>query len=94
MTRVESLNFLADVLDQVSTSTKAEATALIDGMPSAIHPEVLVVLANVSHYVADYDIRAVDDDYARIQERELQNLISALRRGDSLDALLEFSLIP
>jgi hypothetical protein len=94
MTRDESLKFLADVLDQFSTRTRAEAKALIKGVPSEIHPDVIAVLANVQHYVADYDIRAKDDEYARIQEREIQDLISALRRGDSLDELLNFSLIP
>ena len=94
LTRDESLSLLADVLDQFSTSTGAEARALMAGIPSGVHPDVVAVLANVEHYVADYDIRAKDDEYARIQDRELESLITALRRGDSLDELLEFSLLP
>ena len=94
MTRDESLNLLADALEQFITSTRGEARALIAGIPSGVHPDVIAVLANVDHYIADYDIRTKDDEYARIQDRELESLISSLRRGDSLDELLEFSLIP
>jgi len=92
--RTESLNLIADTLEKIRSSSKREAAALVDGLPAQLHPDARAVLANVEHYIADYDIRRRDETYRRVQEQDLEGLILALRRGDSREELLDYTCLP
>jgi hypothetical protein len=92
--RTESLNLIASTLERIRSCSKPEAAALIDGLPTQLHPDARAVLANVEHYIADYDLRGRDDVYRRAQEQDLESLILALRRGDSREELLDYTFLP
>jgi hypothetical protein len=91
--RAESLTLLADTLERLRITPESDAEALVRSLPNDLHPDAVDVVSNVWHYVADYDIRRRDEAYRQMQERELEQLIAALRRGDSREALLNYSLL-
>jgi len=59
----------------------------------SLHEDALDVFANVSHFVADSDVRQRDEDYRATQARTMRELVDALRRRASREQLLTFSFL-
>jgi hypothetical protein len=92
--RLQSLRRVAELLVRVrDAGSTAQADELVRDL-HGLHPDAQDVLANVFHYTADFDIRARDEEYRKVQEHELEGLIDALRRGAARDELLDFTLLP
>jgi len=94
MARQESLDLLAERLAALrSGELPCEPDFGDKHLPRAIHSEALDVMANVAHYLADLDIRRRDPEYAQMQQRHMDGLIAALRRGAPRQELLKFSFL-
>jgi hypothetical protein len=98
MDRQASLELLADALVPVLEGATTDVSLLAHvpapiGLKALIHPDVLDVLANVDHFLADADIRSRDLEYGAMQEMHMRRLIAALRRGAPLNELLTYSFL-
>jgi phosphate uptake regulator len=91
--RRSSLTLLADVLERVLVCKNENPRVILQQLPSELHSDVVDVLSNVEHFMADGDIRRRDEAYKEMQETQLRQLIAALRRGDSREALLDYSFL-
>jgi hypothetical protein len=91
--RERSLQTLAGLLEEVSDGRIATTEEFLRRMPGDSHPHAMAVLSNVHHYLADTDIRQKDPDYRDMQDRDMAKLIAALRRGASIDELLEYNFL-
>jgi len=50
-------------------------------------------LAYINHFLADYDIRAKDPQYKKMQEYEMKKLISFLRAGRDINDILKITFL-
>ena len=51
-------------------------------------PDISSIMHNVSHLLADEDIRSKSEEYKNMQLSEARKLIAALRSGRSTEAIL------
>ena len=94
MPRSASMQALADCLERVSAVERAtDAEDLLQALPKNLHPDAVAVLANVGHYVSDFDLRKRRTAYREMQEKEMQDLIRALRREATLPELLDHTFL-
>ena len=91
--RLASLRSLADALERVLRGSAADADSIIGDLPKDLHTDALDVLANVTHFLADSDIRHRDERYRDKQERDMVALISDLRRGAPLEELMKHTFL-
>jgi hypothetical protein len=94
--REASFDILADALEHILRSSPADAEKVYRSLRSTqatLHKDVVDVLANVSHFVSDSDVRERDEDYRAMQESTMRNLISALRQRAPRERLLTFSFL-
>jgi len=50
-------------------------------------------LANVYHFLSDFDIHEKDPQYKKMQENEMKKLISLIRKGSSIKDMLKISFL-
>ena len=81
------------VLEGLLSVQPTEADSLIADLPSNLHDDAVDVLANVAHFVSDFDIRVRDDGYREMQEAHMRRLIQALRSGAPREQLLKFNFL-
>jgi hypothetical protein len=93
MDRDVSLTLLADTLVVLSEAPDNALESLIRSLSGNLHRDALEVLANVSHFVSDVDIRRSDDAYSTMQKRQMAGLMAALRRSATRDELLTYSFL-
>ena len=96
LSRDTSLDFIADALERLMHSSLGDADGILRWLYASsgvLHEDAIDVLANVSHFVADFDIRARDDDYRDMQERTMRDLIVALRHGEARERLLTYTFL-
>ena len=76
------LTLLADALTDLlqGRSTAQQFRAVWSPRRSKL-PLLDVVLSNVDHYLADTDIRARDEEHRRMQDADLEKMITLLRQG-------------
>jgi hypothetical protein len=75
------LKKLADDLELLQKGTILPSEFRFRNPFQSASPLGQAILANVEHYIADFDIRAIDQRYARMQEREMARLIRLLRES-------------
>lgn len=91
MTRQQSLDFLAEALENLLRTGNAKGFA--SRLPEGLHPDAHAVMCNVEHFLSDADIRAKEPDYKTAQVSEMKSLIGALRRGEPLTRLMEHTFL-
>ena len=94
--RAASFEFIAEALERMLLATPGDAGEIYRSLRSScesLHVDASDVLANVSHFVADSDVRDRDEDYRAMQERRMRDLINALRQGATREQLLAFSFL-
>ena len=96
LSRDSSLDFIADALERLLQGPPGEADGIyrwLQASSQLLHEDAIDVLANVGHFVADFDIRGDDDEYRAMQVRAMRDLIVALRQGEAREQLLMFSFL-
>lgn len=94
MDRQSSLNALAEVLeDALSHQDMGRLLVAVKALPRDLDTDAIDVIANVHHFISDGDLRKRYQDRRESQEREMRQLIDALREGRSLGDLLDYTFL-
>lgn len=91
--RQASLAILANLLSEILSHSAAHARTIIHQLPADLHSDAMDVVANVAHFVADADIRQRDEDYKKMQETQMRQLIDALQRDEPREQLLRYTFL-
>jgi hypothetical protein len=96
LSRDTSLDFIADALERLVHSSAIEADRIyrwLQASSGILHEDAIDVLTNVSHFIADSDIRDRDQVHRAMQEKAMGDLIVALRHGEPREQLLMFNFL-
>jgi len=91
--RRDSLSRLADLLEVALANSSHWSGISSENLAADLHRDAQDVLANVDHFLSDADIRKKDAAYKSMQERQMMELIAALRRGAARQELLRFTFL-
>ena len=88
----QSLSLLATTLERLGEEPE-KARASVNRLPKGLHEDAIDVLANVNHFLDDFDIRLEDESYRRMQEAHLRGLIQSLRENAPREDLMRFTFL-
>jgi hypothetical protein len=91
--RAASLTILVGILEPLLRTPATDSRSLWSQLPPGLHDDALDVMANVTHFADDADIRQRDPAYRRMQEEHMRRLIAALRAGAPAEELLRYNFL-